>query len=491
MITLRRLAALPILLLFLIQPAHGFRPDDQALNLASFQYVNYIATSQAKVYFATTSGITVYNKLTNQWEEPLTGAEGLSAADVKRIWVDRFDEHLYAEQSSGVSEYNFTFKRWMTAFDPPNVESNDQHVGPPDNLTAPYGFNYLGNGTMVDPDARSFTITDVVDDGDGNLWLGSWGYGVFRASPITRNLTLLPYGLLQNAAYALYRDSSTLWVSGPTLSSSRTGVTGLNLADQSCTYIETGIHPDLPAQNINCLTGNRRFLILGTESGLFFVERENFQSIKRVDRRRGFSDDNITSLQMVGEDSLFVGTTSGLLIYEIEQDAIHYIAQKQFFNHIIYDLATTEGYLWIGSDVGAYRLALESGKLQKYQDPDQILFNRVFGVQKFGNFIWFVSDNGLVSLNLETGETHPYQVSSSRLDHRVMAVNEKIAVVTSERGVTFVFLDKEGVVTRDFSTEDGLASTYVYDLLLAGDYLWIGTDKGLTRFLWNNPNRID
>lgn len=487
---IRWIGWLAFILLLNLQ-AYALRPDDQAITYANFQYVNYIATSQAKVYVATTSGIIIYNKQMNQWEAPLTGAEGISATDIQRIWVDRFDQHLYAQVNNEYYEYNFTFKRWLSQFDPPSIGTSDQHVAPPASLSPPFGFNYLGDGVIVDPEARSFTITDVVDDGDGNLWLGSWGYGLFRSGTITQVLTHLPYGLLQSAAYSLYRDDSTLWTSGPTLTSSRTGVTGLDLRTDSYRYIETGVHPGLPVVDINCLAGNQKFIILGTESGLFFIDRQDQSQIKRVDRRRGFSDDNITSLQTVGEDTLFVGTTSGLLIYLFRDDIIRYVAQKQFYNRIIYDLALTEGYLWIGSDVGAYRFALDSGRLQKYQDPDQLLFNRVFGVQAYGGAIWFVSDNGLVRLDLEDASTIPYRVSSSRLDHRAMAVNDRIAVVTSERGVTFIFLEKDGTVTRDFSIEDGLASTYVYDLLFDGDYLWIGTDKGLTRFYWNNPNRID
>ena len=42
-----------------------------------------------------------------------------------------------------------------------------------------------------------------------------------------------------------------------------------------------------------------------------------------------------------------------------------------------------------------------------------------------------------------------------------------------------------------FTTQDGLPSNEIYELLLDGDYLWIGSDRGLTRFLWNDPDRID
>lgn len=479
------------LLLCLATSANAFRPEDQVVTFANFQYVNYIATSQAKVYVATTGGIIIYDKLTNHWEEPLTGAEGLTATDVQQIWVDRFDQHLYARVDQEYFEYNFTFKRWMTLFDPPQVDVSDKHLAPPTNLIPPFGYNYLGDGVIVDPEARSFTVTDVVDDGDGNLWLGSWGFGLFRSGTVVQNLAHLPFGLLQNAAYAIFQEDQTIWTTGPTLTSSRTGVTGFRLPADSFVYIETGVTPGLPVLDINSLSGNHASLIFGTESGIFLVDRTDHTQIKRVDRRRGIADDNITCLQPIGEDTLFAGTTGGLVFYSITQDVIYQIAQKQFFNHIIYDLALGDGYLWIASDIGAYRLDLASGNLQRFQDPDQVLFNRVFAVESYDRSIWFASDIGLVRLDLTTGSTTPYRVSSTRLDHRALAVNDRLAVVSSERGVTFIFLDRDDLFTRDFSIEDGLASTYVYELRFDGDYLWIGTDKGLTRFYWNNPNRLD
>ena len=388
-----RLLTFIVSISFISSSTNAFRPDNQALTLASFQYVNYIATSQAKVYFATTNGITVYNKITNQWEEPLTGAEGLAATDIKRIWVDRFDEHLYAELTSGLYEYNFTFERWLPAMSLPTIDSDDSHPPAPDVMFPPFGFNYLGNGTMVDADGRTFTITDIVDDGAGNLWIGTWGYGAAKAGSASKNIELLPFGLIQSAAYTMLDEDSLLWVSGPMLNSRRTGITGVNREQNTFRFIETGVHPDLPAVNINCLAGNLQYLAVGTETGLLLIDRTTQQVARRIDRRRGFADDNITSLQTVGEDTIFIGTTGGLLIYEISDDSVGFIAQRQFFNNIIYNLALSEGYLWVGSNVGAFRLSLETGKLQKYQDPDLVLFNRVFDVRTFDHYIWFTSDN--------------------------------------------------------------------------------------------------
>jgi hypothetical protein len=44
---------------------------------------------------------------------------------------------------------------------------------------------------------------------------------------------------------------------------------------------------------------------------------------------------------------------------------------------------------------------------------------------------------------------------------------------------------------RTFTTEDGLIDNHVNAILLDGDYIWFGTDRGITQFYWNDPNRVD
>ena len=44
---------------------------------------------------------------------------------------------------------------------------------------------------------------------------------------------------------------------------------------------------------------------------------------------------------------------------------------------------------------------------------------------------------------------------------------------------------------RTFTTEDGLIDNRVNDILLDGDYVWFGTERGITQFYWNDPGRID
>ena len=74
---------------------------------------------------------------------------------------------------------------------------------------------------------------------------------------------------------------------------------------------------------------------------------------------------------------------------------------------------------------------------------------------------------------------------------RMVAVNDWIVALSSSRGLTFIFWTEEKIRLQRFLTDDGLASDMVLTLHFDGDYLWVGTDEGLTRFLWNNPAWLD
>jgi len=44
---------------------------------------------------------------------------------------------------------------------------------------------------------------------------------------------------------------------------------------------------------------------------------------------------------------------------------------------------------------------------------------------------------------------------------------------------------------RVFDERDGLLSIKITTIVPEGDYLWLGSDQGLTRFKWVNPDRVD
>lgn len=469
----------------------AFTSRSQTVTYADFTRINHIASSMSHVYFATTDGIIRFNKLEGRWEQPLTGSEGIDHQDINRIWVDHFDEKLYAKGSTGLYEFDSLFNRWFPVDEIPPLDNNYVHINPPQIMYPPAGFNFSAEGYLIDLYGRNFYISDIIDDRSGNLWIGTWGLGSATAGSTSHILELLSYGLIQNQVNTIYNDNGILWISGAAYSSFRSGITLFDPDNNKFSYLESGMRHDFPVVDINCIEGDDKYVFIGTSLGLLFLNRETKDIEQTITSRTGLPDDNVLSLKAVG-DSIFVGTAGGLSLITQESDSIRYLKPQQFLNTEIYDFETTDSTIWIGSGVGAFQLRFGSGKLQRFQDPHMIIFSRVYDIERCGNDIWFASDDGIVRLNLISGETQPLVSISRSLKRRPLAVNEEIAAVASEAGMTLYFLkDKDHPHEREFTTDDGLPSGNIYSLFMDGDFIWIGTDRGLTRFLWNDPDRID
>ena len=470
--------------------AGAVRLKGQAVTWADFSYINHIASSINRVYFATTGGITRFNKIENCWELPLTGAAGFGNEQVKRIWVEQFDERLYVQTEFGFYEYDVLFDRWYPIDKLPQIETGCKHVATPEDLLPSDGIMFIDGDVVTDMSHRRFVISDILDDGSGNLWIGTWGNGAGQAGSSARLMQLLPYGLLQNRVNAIYRDDSLLWISGALGNSYHSGVSVFHPERNEFFYIESGVYSEFSASDVNCLEGDAKWIYIGTAEGLYVADRARREVVDYVGRNQGLADFNVLCLRKVG-DSLFLGTARGLDLLDFTTDSIKHLYTNQFSNRLIYDLDLVDNHLWIASGVGAYRLSLETGKLQKFNDPHGVLFSRVYDVEHYGSRVWLASDGGVLSLDINTGATEPYADILRRVDSRALAVNDSIVAVASDVGMTIIFLGRTKSFSRDFTTEDGLASNYVYSLVLDGDYIWIGTDRGLTRFLWNNPERVD
>lgn len=467
--------------------------ETKTVTYADFTRVNSITTSMTHVYFATTEGIICYNRAEGRWEDPLTGAEGVDSRDIRRIWVDTFNEKLYIQTSTGPYEYDLLFEEWFPVTEIPRLTTNYKHVKPPPVMYAPPGFNYDPRGFLTDKHGRDFYMNDIVDDRSGNLWIGTWGYGVAVANSASNFVEFLLYGLIQNRVDAIYYDAYNnggLWVGGSTLGSFRTGLTAFDVDANRFWHIESGIGEGLPDVDINCIEGNDRYIFLGSDAGLFFINREGRQVTRTIGYRSGLPDDNVLSLKSVG-DSLFVGTTGGLALLTNNADSIALIRPGQFLNSIIYDFEITDSSIWIASSSGAYQLNLRNDRLRRFQDPHGIVFGRTYRIERSGSNVWLASDAGIVRVNLGSGRTSAYSSMSGTYGGRALAVSDEIAATATNRGLMVYFLDEDQPSEREFTVQDGLPSTNIMALVVDGDYLWIGSDRGLTRFLWNDPDRID
>ncbi len=490
MTALRKLVILGVLCCCLAPVAGAGRLEGQAVTYADFSHVNDIASSMSHVYFATTEGIIRYNKMTSSWEEPLTGADGVDSRDIQRVWVDVFDEKLFAKTSFRYYEYDLLFDEWFPMAELPNIETKGAHVGPPPVMYAPPGYMYSADGQLIGPDGRRYTFTDIFDDRSGNLWLGTWGHGPIAANSASYVMEFLTFGLLQNRVNTMMFHGDQLWLSGAALGEDRSGVTEFDLERNTFRHYESGLDNDFPIVDINAMAADDKTLYLGTPFGLLLFDREMGRVRRRLSDRRGLIDDNVLSLAIMG-DTLIVGTEAGLSILTEYGDSARAVHPDVFQGQIIYDLEVDDSTVWVAATEGAYRVTMTTGRIQRLSDPDLYLSSWVTAVERFEDDIWFASRYGVVRVRSRTGDFESYPEAAGAGDINALAVNDTMFATGSNQGLTITYYQDGRRNTRGFTTDDGLASNYVYSLLMDGDYIWVGTELGVTRFWWNNPRRID
>ena len=479
-----------IVSLLLFSQAFAFYPKGQVVTFSDFSFIRDIASTNGYVFFATSGGLIVYNKITESWEEPLTGKYGIDDNDIQRVWADHFGRDIYIQSSTEFFKYDSLVERWYQISELPRLQSEQKAVTPPKVMFAPKGFNYLNDGRLVDESGRYYSFLKTVEDATGTLWMGTWGYGAATAQGTISHINLLPYGLIQNRVNAILMDDEFLWLAGAIIDNYRSGITIFDPEYNQFEHIESGLSRDFPSLDINCLASNENSVFAGTDLGIMVFDRQTFEPIDRLKRNDGLTDENVLSLAIRG-DSIFAGTASGLNLILPDSDPQKVTGPSELLGQIIYDLELVDTTLWIAASRGAYRWFFTTGKLQQFQDPHLVIFSKCLAIERWQDFLWLASSDGLLKLNLKTGETEPYRSVTIDLNYRALAVNDTIAVASSSLGFTMLFHDNPKPYTREFTTDDGLPSSYVFELKFEGDYLWIGSDKGLTRFLWNNPSRVD
>lgn len=454
---------------------------------SDFGKVRNVAASNQYAYFATTNGIIRYDITGGDWDEPLTGTVGVDQRDIQRIWVDQFDQHLYAQTTQGYFELNLFLGRWYSIGEMPHLDNPAQRVATSEFFFAPPGFTYTsaGEGILTNQRGVQFPISDVIDDGGGNLWIGIWGHGPATANSTSKVVEFLPYGLLQNRVNTIYTDEQErLWVSGALDVSSRSGISIFDGENNQFDYIESGALPELPAVDINCLAGVKDKVYAGTTDGLYLIEG----AAHRV--RRILSDavglrrtPNVLSIA-ANDTLLFAGTNDGFAIARLYDDSIHVALDQHLVGRIIYDLELVDSTLWIATDYGAYRLFLTNGKFQRFNDSQKMLNYEVYEIERNKDDLWFSCKDGAIRLNLATGDNEPFSVSNTDGGDRVLAVNDEVLAINTFRGVALLYYGEESSGRKDIIEADGLPSDRVYALKLVGDYLWIGGNNGLTRVAW-------
>ncbi len=377
-------------------------------------------------------------------------------------------------------------------------DSNDQFV----RITLPE-FKEL-NGSNANH------ITSLNEDIDGNLWIGSFGKGLYIYYKSLDQISNFiynhnnPYSLSNNEVLSIYRDfSGIMWV-------------GSNGLDKYNPKKEKFILYNFDQYSAESAVYRHIHTIYEDDAGVLWIGSKS-DGIHLLDRRRkisrniisngsgGLSSNEVRVIREHPEGTIWVGTNdNGLNKIELNESRMpakytYYNYNPSVFNSLssntIYSLYfDDENTLWIGTDNGISQLNLTTDAIKRYvpNPNDETSLNNNTAYYIYGDRtgeIWIATDNGLNKYVPESDGFIHYV--SDEKDTTSISSNELLTVYEDRKGTLWIGTYAHGINSFDRTTGKfnrheeitDLATAIVYGILEDdNNYLWLSTNDGILKY---------
>lgn len=504
--------------------------------------VRSVYQDKSGVYWVgTAEGICTFNKRTGKFTA-LKGAKGIESAYVSTIFEDHRGDIWFGTQGAGIYKLvkeRGTSKIMNYASHPDfanSLSNNFVNTIFEDNnkfvwVGTAGGLNKQinsGSGSFIsfrhddkNPGSLSFDrVHTILEDRLGILWIGTDGGGLncfdpgdptgtrfirYQNDPIDLN------SLSENRVYSLLEDiSGTLWIG--------TGG-GLSKFDRKPKkfkhYRTEANNPNsLNVSEVWCFYEDREGILwIGTNGGGLnrFDRKSNTFTFYRNDTRnpRSLSEDRVWSLLEDYSGALWIGTNGGGLnkmdrttstFTRYQYDPAN--SKSLSDNRVKVLLQGKDSSIWVGTRAGGLnKLDPKTGEFRSFKndpdDPSSLSGNDVYSLYEDSRGILWVGTfgAGLNRFDKATGKftvfknnpKDPNSVSSDGILAMCEDRNGNFWIGTQSGGLNR--LDREKNTFVHYSRDAGLPNEVVYSILEDNQgFLWISTNKGLTRIRYVNDD---
>lgn len=456
------------------------------LTISDMRYVTRITESNKFVYVLTTGGILRWDKFSRRWLFPYSWQDILGEERGYEMFVSGSRVYIRTERGYYVTTEPIAPGQRFEQINPPE-RSNIANSSCPDEFPLyipPLGFLFAQDGVIIDPNFNRYPVSTCYVDRMNNLWLGSWGLGVWLVDRRTLTMEPKPIGLGEADVRSIFISMSGVWFGGKPYGRESGGITLWDRKADRWSVFDSRFIPDMGTNNVYDIIGNDRLTFFATDLGLLIFDNERSRW-KRYSYRDGLMDENLTSLLLLG-DTLFIGHRCGLSYLILSSRAIIRVTTPDYPR--VNKMTVYKGRVYVATEEGAFWF---DGKgLTQLRTPDGYLEFRVYGVDHDSNGLWFVSDRGILFLEPEknTRLIFPREAFSYDYVNDVLVSERYIWLATNDG----VFKIRKGDMRQfKYKRVDGLLSDFVHCVREDGDYVWFGTDSGAVRYLWNKPERYD
>ncbi|WP_207533435.1 hybrid sensor histidine kinase/response regulator transcription factor [Desertivirga arenae] len=348
-------------------------------------------------------------------------------------------------------------------------------------------------------------INGVVQDGRGNIWLGTdhGGINIINKNDFTVRYLQNREGdgrsIAQNSLVTIYRDEAGFIWAG-------TYKRGISYYNENAFRFPIYQHQpynnsNLPYDDVNRFAEDRKGnLWIGTNGGgLIYFDRSK-NSFRQYKHQSGntnsLSNDVIVSLWIDRSDKLWIGTFFGGLDCFDGKTFKHYKHNSKDPQSLSDDkvweiLEDRKGNLWVGTlSSGLDLLDRESGKFRHFipgrANSVNSTYISAFAEDKAGN-LWVGTANGLSVRNSKTGrftnfvrlESNPHSLSNNFV-YSLLCDSRGLIWVGTRSGLNYY--DPALGYFKSLSSADGLPDNTILNILEdAHSNLWISTPNGLSK----------
>lgn len=353
-------------------------------------------------------------------------------------------------------------------------------------------------------------IRDVLRDHIGRLWIAMQAGGVALYQSENDNFQRFikdkddPFGLPNNNVWRLFQDNSNvLWF----------GTAGSGMVQIVPSTRKFEVLESIP-YNKNSISDDFVWGFCFDEDGLLWIATLDGLNSYNVDTGQAeifrpnpaapgeLRDNQLIAMASKDGTHVWVGNGNGQVwLFNIEDESFSPLSQPGFgqsFNsgRVWYLHVDKHQYLWIGTPSGTYRLSPEQQQqaLAGTVDFTPIVNHivRTIYEDEFGNY-WLGTQNGGVVI-LDENLDRVQQLANDPMDEKSLSHNTVRSInvdasgdiwIGTHSGLNKMIRPKNQYIRNKFQhyyQADGLANDTVYSILSERNFLWLGTNHGLSKF---------
>lgn len=518
------------------QPSARYRPFDWLLFKEPGR-INSLSEGFEFLYVGTShGGIYRYNLYSNQYDFPITSAQGLKNNNINSVhfdqntgilWVSSTDALQYSYTREGDWRYidfidiglrnndkisqignseNYVWAKANAVYvkldkssgilagiyprpDEVNISwSSTNYYEQTDIATIMNNYalmsGWMASGSkLIDGYGRYIDITSGLIGNHNDVWIGTSDGTLFQGDKTMEAIFPTEFGIRGSNINALFHNEDNLWIGSKGYDIGR-GVTRLNTRNFRTDHYDFDVTVNMNLTEVHSFYDFENTLWVGGNSVvLVFDKPDNFW--RTLGEDRGIPNSDITS--MVGDSNyVWIGSYYGIRQIDRKSKREEPMGFEYLFhNHPVNDLVLNEFGVWIASRTGIYLYDKSNPQIMNALSiGDSYLdfpVSRVTSIFQENELLYFATNIGVVSFNTKEKFWDMVIPASNYkgLDVSDLLVMGKFCFIATDQGMFRINLKSKRI--REYSF-DFIGS--VNSIENIGKYVWMGTSEGLIRFKW-------